>query len=289
MEKVVTDISVLSANFNNGKFLKAFFDSIINSIVWPNEVVIVDDASSDNSVEIIETYSKFYDFIKLVKIEKNCGFANALNEGLKKCTSKYILRVDPDDYIHEDRIKHQFDFLENHPEYDIVGSNVVYVNSENNKEIILSNVPLEFDEISDSFVSGNCGLIHGSTLIRRTIFDKFNYNQSAVPAEDYQLFSLVIKNGSKVFNLSKPLTFVRIHQNSVSNNLPYSTIEKTFMFREKIWNKKASHLKVKTTHLYLLNYRKYLFTANPMKYAYLFLAAFFNPLKAIKRIIKNEN
>ena len=112
MSKIV-DISILCANYNNANYLDEFFNSIINSTYSVKEIIIVDDCSTDNSCEIIENYSKILDNIILIKLDKNVGFANALNEGIKYVTAKYILRIDPDDVLASDRIEKQYDFLFN--------------------------------------------------------------------------------------------------------------------------------------------------------------------------------
>lgn len=98
--------SVLCANYNNGQFLDDFFKSLIDSTVVPDEVVFVDDGSSDNSLEIVERYKPFLNII-LIGLEFNIGFANALNIGLAACSADYIVRVDPDDLVSPRRLEMQ--------------------------------------------------------------------------------------------------------------------------------------------------------------------------------------
>ena len=86
------DVSIICANYNNGKYLDEFFSGVINSTVLPKELIIIDDGSSDNSLEILSRYNLPY--LKVIVLENNLGFANALNEGISKAKGKYILRVD---------------------------------------------------------------------------------------------------------------------------------------------------------------------------------------------------
>ena len=67
------------------------------------------------------------------------------------------------------------------------------------------------------------------------IFKKHLYNQANVPAEDYDIFSRMIKDGAKAKSISENLTFVRIHQNSVSTTLPFSTVKKTYLLRDEVF------------------------------------------------------
>ena len=100
-----------------------YFQSILGSSVFPSEVVFVDDGSTDDSVNITTQFITHNFNLKLVRLEEQVGFANALNIGLKVATSKYIMRLDTDDFICPDRIENQFDYLERNPEALITGKN----------------------------------------------------------------------------------------------------------------------------------------------------------------------
>src|ERR1035437_278414 len=102
------DVSVISANYNNGQFLKSYLDSLHESDFLPREIIIIDDGSTDDSVEQVEHYNSSR--VKLIKFLRNRGFAHALNEGIALASSKYIMRLDPDDYIESTRIGKQFRF-----------------------------------------------------------------------------------------------------------------------------------------------------------------------------------
>ena len=104
------DVSILTANYNNGKYIEELIRSVLTSTMLPIQFIIVDDGSTDNSVEIIKSYSSQYDFIELIKLEKNQGFANALNAGLKQVRGCFVLRVDADDYVAPDRLEKQYLF-----------------------------------------------------------------------------------------------------------------------------------------------------------------------------------
>lgn len=288
MEKNIADVSIIVANYNNGKYLSKLISSINDSTFLPRELVIVDDGSSDDSVTQLESYSLRYSFIKLIKFASNKGFANALNEGVHSSTGKYILRVDADDFVSTIRIEEQFNFMESNPHIDVLGSNITYFDSDSGEEIFNSNVPLLHNGIIKAFKNGNCGIIHGSMICKRSIIERYLYNQHSVPAEDYELFSLILKDGHSAFNLSKPLTFVRIHINSVSNNLPFNTIQKTFQLNKKIWGIKNSHFKIRRIHLHLKYYRKFLFCKGSIKYIYLLFSVFFNPIKLLSRLTKKR-
>ena len=282
-DKSIYDVSVISANYNNGRYLDAFLNSINSSSVHPREVIIVDDGSTDNSLEILSKRDEFY--LKVIPVKKNVGFANALNLAISESRSKYLLRVDPDDILHRDRIKIQFEYLENNPEVDLLGSNVGYFKEEISSIIGVSNFPVRSIEIRKRYLRGEHGLLHGSIMGRRRLFLETKYRQEFVPAEDYDLFGRMISKGAVGANIEEVLTFVRIHANSVSNFLPYSTIEKTYKLRDSIFNTKTPKLIVYINFLSMKYYRKYYFeSSNLKKFFYLFLASLFRPDKAVRKI-----
>jgi glycosyltransferase involved in cell wall biosynthesis len=284
MEKGLADVSIVVANYNNGKYISKFISSVISSTFLPKELILVDDGSQDDSIAQIISFLNDNNFIQLIRFPQNKGFAHALNEGVRLASGKYIMRVDPDDYLHPERIERQYKFLESNQQVDVLGSNIFYFDSASGKVVFYSNVPLDHAQIVKTFQSGNCGIIHGSMMCKSTLMKQFKYDQKSVPAEDYELFSLMLKVGYKSGNLPDALTYVRIHINSISNDLPFDTIRKTFELKHRIWNTKTDLLTVKRTHLYLYYYRKFLFTKGGQKYIYLFLAVLFNPMKLFARL-----
>lgn len=280
------DVDILAANYNNAPFLEAFFNSIVHSTVWPSKLVIVDDASSDDSERIIRSYAEKYPFIYPIYLQTNRGFANALNIGIDQLTSTYTLRIDPDDYMYADRIEKQYNYIYS-SKFDVVGGNIQYFDSSSGKFLFKSNVVTAEQDIIAQFKSGACGIIHGSTIIRTDLLKRYKYEQANVPAEDYDLFSKIILGGGSVTNMREILTAVRVHINSVSNFLPYSTIAKTFGLTEKLWGIHHSSLFIRIRYTHLKYYRRFLFEHNEVKkYYYLIVSCLMAPMKVFKRLFR---
>jgi glycosyltransferase involved in cell wall biosynthesis len=116
----MTKISVLTTVFNGGKYLAEAIESVLNQ-TWVNfEFIIIDDASTDNSVEIIKSYNDSR--IRFFKNEKNIGQTASLNKGLKLAKSDYIARLDQDDVCLPVRLEEQYKYLENNQEVTIISS-----------------------------------------------------------------------------------------------------------------------------------------------------------------------
>ena len=93
------EISVVVTNYNYGKFIGRCIRSLLNQTLENSmyEIIVVDDCSTDDSLEILNL---FRDQIKLVTLDKNMGLAYTSNAGIKNCRSRYFVRVDADDYVH---------------------------------------------------------------------------------------------------------------------------------------------------------------------------------------------
>lgn len=112
-------ISVILAVYNGEKYLKASIESILAQSFPYFELIIIDDGSTDRSVEIIS----FFQDPRIILIkQKNKGLASALNSGINISRGKYIARVDADDIALPERFKKQYEFMEKNPQCVAVGS-----------------------------------------------------------------------------------------------------------------------------------------------------------------------
>ncbi len=286
MQKKKVDISILSANYNNGLFLKEYFDSIFNSTVWPNEIVLVDDYSQDNSLEIISSYIFKGININLISLEKNMGFPRALNSGIMNVNSKYIMRLDPDDFILPEKIEKQYKFLIDNNDYDIVGTNAFYYNNQQKKVIFHTNLPTSSACINKYISQGKIPVLHSSIMGKTTTFKKFSFNPESYPSEDYDFIAQLIKHNYKIINLKEPLMYYRIHANNLSYNNLKMQINKTHYLKNKYFYTKTSKIDILIKYYHLLYYRKALLAKNIKKYFFLIVSVCLNFNNFIKRILK---
>jgi glycosyltransferase involved in cell wall biosynthesis len=280
-------IDVVCANYNNGPFLAEFFDSLIDSSLLPSRLIFIDDCSTDNSLAVCSEYSSKIEFLEVIKLERNVGFANALNIGFSLATGKYIVRIDPDDIFSRDRIDEQFQFMEENSSVDVVGSQAQYFHSRENKFLGFTRMPKEIKDIHAAYLDCDNGLLHGTTFIRRASVKEIVYRQDDVPSEDYSFFARMLLSGCTFSNIDKPLTFVRIHEGSVSNDIHYSTINKVHLLRQEIFNVKRSAVAAYINYIGVKYYRKFLFSERFFhKCIYLFVAAAAAPKKSFRRVLE---
>jgi glycosyltransferase involved in cell wall biosynthesis len=279
------DVSIIVANYNNGRYLEEFIESVKASTVEPLELIIVDDGSTDDSLDVLGRY-KYLPYLKIIPFAENKGFTTALNTGLDAATGKFIMRADPDDVVLPGRIAIQYQYMLSHPEVDILGANVIYFNDSLKKEVNRSNFPLHHKNICQTYQRGEHGLLHATVIAKAGIYQAYRY-QKIFPSEDYELFSRMIRDRLIFANLGSPVNLVRIHPESSTSKLQYQAIRQTFIFRDKVFNTRTSTLRTFWYYLFIRFYRRYQLSPFVIpKYFFLFLTALTYPAKAFQRIFR---
>lgn len=122
-------VSVCMPIYNAAPFLRMCIDSILSQSFDDFELIIVDDGSTDESVDIVLTYTDCR--IKLIRNRHN--YIESLNRSIAEAVGKYIARMDSDDVMPIDRLKTQYAFMEGHPEIDVLsGALAMFRESPNN-------------------------------------------------------------------------------------------------------------------------------------------------------------
>ncbi|HSA06013.1 MAG TPA: glycosyltransferase [Candidatus Gastranaerophilales bacterium] len=181
-------ISVLMPVYNGAKYLKEAIDSILAQSFKDFEFLIINDASTDNSAEIIKSYSD--NRINFLNNEKNIGLAASLNKGLDIAKGEYIARMDQDDISLPQRLQKQIEFMNKNPEIDICGSWIKFFGEMN---FVAKYAQSHKQIVSNMFTSSP--FAHPSVIIKKERFDQHNlrYNPDLKTAEDYELWTRASK------------------------------------------------------------------------------------------------
>ena len=130
-------LSALLINYNHGKYLSKNLNVIFSQTVPFDEVIIIDDCSSDKSVQIIKKIIKGKDNTKFIKNDSNLGIFENLNIGTNLCSSKYIYFLSADDDYNIKLVEYFHDANENYPDVAMISGNVSKKISKTNKIISL--------------------------------------------------------------------------------------------------------------------------------------------------------
>ena len=202
-------ITVIMPVYNCELYIQEAVESILNQSFTDFEFLIIDDASTDQTVSILKKYCDSR--IKLIEKPLNTGYANSLNYGLKIANGEYIARMDGDDISYPQRFAKQVSFLDDNPEFVLCGTFYKIIGDDTN-----FNIPENHNEIKLALLKANC-IAHPTVLIRKKTLDDFSiiYDVSNETAEDYDMWVRLLQIG-KLYNIQEVLLKYRIHATSVS-------------------------------------------------------------------------
>ena len=208
-------ISVLMAVFNGAQYLEATLQSILDQSFRNFELVIVDDASSDETPEILRKVSRFDSRVAVLTNPRNLKLASSLNRGLEACRSEYIARSDADDLYHPDRLRIQLDFMERNPKVGVVSSAFHRIDSSGN-HLRTTIPPSRNGEIKQALLFRNCILHPGAMFRKSTVMDVGGYDPDFDYAEDYDLWARLFDR-TQFTQIREPLVSYRRHPQSIMN------------------------------------------------------------------------
>lgn len=205
-------ITVLMPAYNVERYIRDAIDSVLRQSFTDFELLIVNDGSKDETEQIIRSYS---DPRIVLFNQSNKGVAAALNAGLKLARGKYIARFDADDICYPDRLHQQYTFMEEHPEYALIGTDVDYMDKNGEYLMHFENIGHTPDEIAAS-IRTCCPFIHSSVFYRKeAVLDLGGYDEKAHTFEDWLLWTKLVEK-SKSLNFRTPLICVRFNPESVT-------------------------------------------------------------------------
>lgn len=195
--------------YNQKLTVLAAVDSILSQTFPDFIYIIIDDASSDNSLEILQTAAQQDQRIRLIINHNHLGLTRSLNKALRLTKTKYIARMDADDIALRDRFQKQFQFLVSHPQIILLGT-AVYLIDDSGKQIGLKRHPSDHDHIRFQVLK-YCPFIHSTWMFHRSLLQEVGeYNDRFPFAQDYEL-ALRIVSRFPTANLAEPLLKYRVN------------------------------------------------------------------------------
>jgi glycosyltransferase involved in cell wall biosynthesis len=208
-------VTVLMAVYNGERYLHEAVDSILQQTFADFEFVIVDDGSTDSTLQILSMYSRHDSRIVLICNEKNIGLTRSLNKGLAIARGEYIARMDADDISLTNRFAQQVAFLEQHTEVAVVGTAVHYMNEQSHVSNQIS-IHLGSPGLLRWQLCFENPLRHPTVMMRRQIVNQVGgYNVDIPLSQDKDLWQR-ISAIADLANLAQVLLYRRQHLHSVS-------------------------------------------------------------------------
>lgn len=177
-------VSVLVAVYNAEKYLRACLDSLLNQSLKDIEIVCVDDASTDNSLSLLNEYAAKDSRLKVATLAKNSGISHTRNVALGMSTGEYVCMVDSDDWLSADALQLSADVLDNEQDVDCVLFDFIIAERDDVQGTYTRQ--RRYNSMTFSRISGlrACELsldwrIHGLYMIRRAIHLQYPYDESS--------------------------------------------------------------------------------------------------------------
>lgn len=200
-------ISVLMSVYNNEKTLNESIESILNQSYENFEFLIIDDYSTDKSIEIIKKFSNFDKRVKYYKNSTNIGLTKSLNKLIEKSSGEYIARQDSDDTSDLQRLDVQLNFVES-TDYEVVTTRANIIG----KKRVIPNLSFYFP--NKYVIRYKNPFIHGSLFINSKILNKLgNYDERFYYSQDYKLMFDLIKQKNKIKIIKQPLYNLNMNNN----------------------------------------------------------------------------
>lgn len=208
-------IDILITVYNGERFLAQTVESVIAQRFTDWRLIVVDDMSTDGTAAILADFAACDARVTVVS-GPHLGIAAAANAGLAHVTAPLLARLDGDDIALPERLKIQYDFLQQHPDILAVGSDV-YLIDENNKRLHRRRAPVGWRKISETLKTRNC-MCHPSSMIRTSALRQIGgYRDKFKNSLDYDLWLRISEIG-KIENIPQDLLLYRRHASQVSSS-----------------------------------------------------------------------
>ena len=222
-------LTVLMPVYNGEKYLGQAVESILDQTFAGFDLLIIDDCSSDRSVDIIRSYRDSR--IRLVQNDRNRGLIGTLNEGIELAERSYIARMDQDDISMPERLRKQIEFMETHPEVAVCGCWAVEID-ENGNSLRKRETPVGPQMVKDCWRPSP--IIHPSAFMRTAIAKKYTYDKNFIDAEDYELWLRIAKD-HPIDNIPEYLLHYRMNSSGITNVYRQRQLQSTYAaFRKHV-------------------------------------------------------
>ncbi|AUB41488.1 Glycosyltransferase involved in cell wall bisynthesis [Nostoc flagelliforme CCNUN1] len=241
MEQKKIKTSCLINNYNYAEFLSEAIDSALNQTVKFDEIIIVDDASTDNSTEVIAKFTQVANVKSLLK-EKNQGQLSSFNEGFLAASGDIIFFLDADDIYEPQYLETALNFYKRRSECDFIFSAYKKIGAiEETFQADAVDLDLGYSVIRTLYNGEWIGSITSTLSIRREIIRKFlpipNIEDWRVRADDCLIWGASLV-GAKKFYMSKPLVMYRIHPNNQYHNKKFVDIDNNYEYK-RFWKRNS--------------------------------------------------
>ena len=235
-------LAVILPAYNAENFITECLDSLLNQTFSDFCILAVNDASTDNTGKILETYAAKDARLRVYHFSENQGEPAVMQfamDMLNYMNVEYIARMDADDICVPHRFEKQVQYLDKHPEIDILGSNALLFNDgQTDKTTKISTLPLLDKDIKAHFSLARDHIINPSSMWRHSSIKALNINYAqTATAPDFHMWVQCALHKKTFANLAEPLLLYRLHPGQESKKR--GKISESVQYSMELW---ISHL-----------------------------------------------
>lgn len=225
-------VSVIMPCYNSERYLTEAIESILTQSLSNLEFIIIDDGSTDSTVDIIKLYGD--PRIRLIQLKTNRGNYFARNIGIRCAKGKYIAMFDSDDISESNRLEVQFKYLEKKKHVGALGSNYCFIDEKAN---LLGHMNREctYQEFKIKLLENNY-MLQSSIMIRRNLILRFNllYKLKYKIASDYDFVARCSRH-FPIYNIPETLVKYRFHPQQITSMKMVTQRKYAMMIRKNIF------------------------------------------------------
>ena len=234
-------LAVMLPAYNAENFLTECLESLLNQTFSDFCILAVNDDSTDNTGKILENYAAKDARLRVYHFSENQGEPAVMQftmDILKEMDVEYVARMDADDVCIPQRFERQIQYLDNHPEIDILGSNAVLFYEGQTRAPKFTDHPLLDKDIKAHFSLARGNIINPTTMWRHSSIKDLpiHYARTAT-APDFHMWVQCALHQKKFANLPEPLLVYRLHQGQASKI--HDKISESVQYTMELW---ISHL-----------------------------------------------
>lgn len=246
--------------YNAERYLSDAIKSVLVQSYPYWELILVDDGSSDKSLEIAKYYANKDSRIRVISDRKNKKLAARLNQIIFEAKYNFIARMDADDLMSVSRLEKQIAALKENPNINLITTGCLTIGKEN--ELTGVRLGRNIQMNAAMILNGVTNLLHASMLARKEWCLRNQYNENRVIAQDYELWlSAAKKNDLDYIVLEEPLYWYRVVENVTyfklikGYNTQISVIENNYknIISEYLKNKIIFKFNLKKLIVFILN------------------------------------
>ena len=235
-------LAVILPAYNAENFITECLESLLNQTFSDFCILAVNDASTDNTGKILETYAAKDARLRVYHLPQNQGEPAVMQfamDMLNYMNVEYIARMDADDICVPHRFEKQVQYLDEHPEIDILGSNALLFNDgQTDKTTKISTLPLLDKDIKAHFSLARDHIINPSSMWRHSSIKALNINYAqTATAPDFHMWIQCALHKKTFANLAEPLLLYRLHPGQESKK--HDKISESVQCSMELW---ISHL-----------------------------------------------